>query len=82
MFLIIILLAILLIVLGLVALLIIGRYLLQKGEGIQEEEGENILDTLDRRLAAGEIRKDEHERMSRLARSCPSINRDSGDKEK
>ena len=63
MFSIIILLAILLIVLGLVALFILGIHLFRKGEGIQEEEGENILDTLDRRLAAGEIRKDEHESL-------------------
>jgi uncharacterized membrane protein len=68
MFSIIILLAIFLIALMIVAVFLLGWYLFNKREGIGEE-GEDTLEALDRRLAAGEIRKDEHERLSSLVRS-------------
>ncbi|MBN1572345.1 MAG: hypothetical protein JW984_04020 [Deltaproteobacteria bacterium] len=83
MFLIVIIIAFLLIVAGLAAIFFLGRCLLEKREGIQEEEGEDIFDALDRRLAAGEIRKDEHERLSNLARSRPTaVGHGARDKEK
>lgn len=81
MFFIIIILLILFAAAAILVLSIILWKFLQKNKdtGISEEK-EYILDTLDRKLAAGEIRKDEHERISRLIRSSPAAG--TRDKEK
>lgn len=82
MFLIVIIIAFLLIVLGIVALFFLGKYLYERREGTGGE-GEDTLEALDRRLAAGEIRKDEHERLSSLARSRATVvGQSTRDKEK